>query len=244
MSSTPAGGRLIICATPIGNLGDVTLRVLEALKAADVVAAEDTRVTRKLFGRYEITTPLERCDEHTVERQAPQLVARMLGGQVIAFVSDAGTPGVSDPGARLIAAAAELTRRLAGGDFRFPTVKPEDGFSYVQQLRAVLAAGTQTPGGAVTPFVFRRASGGSVAARAAGLELAVNPEARLRQVCTATAANRSSMLQDILAGRSTEIEALNGQVAARGRALGVATPVNDLLTRLLRAVGQAGPWRV
>ena len=107
MSSAPTSGRLLVCATPIGNLGDVTLRVLDALKAADFVAAEDTRVTRKLFGRYEITTPLERCDEHTIERQAPQLVARMLGGQVIAFVSDAGTPGVSDPGARLIAAAVE-----------------------------------------------------------------------------------------------------------------------------------------
>jgi 2-dehydropantoate 2-reductase len=81
-------------------------------------------------------------------------------------------------------------------------------------------------------------------ARAAGLDLAVDPEARLRQVCTATAANRSSMLQDVLAGRPTEIEALNAQVSARGRTLGVPTPVNELLTRLLRALGQAGPWRV
>ncbi|HEY5541056.1 MAG TPA: 16S rRNA (cytidine(1402)-2'-O)-methyltransferase [Coriobacteriia bacterium] len=102
-----ATGRLLVCATPIGNLGDVTLRVLDALRSAGAVAAEDTRVTRKLFARYEITTPLERCDEHTVERQAPLLVDRMLGGQVIAFVSDAGTPGVSDPGARLIAAAVD-----------------------------------------------------------------------------------------------------------------------------------------
>jgi 2-dehydropantoate 2-reductase len=81
-------------------------------------------------------------------------------------------------------------------------------------------------------------------ARAAGINLEVNPEARLRQVCTVTAANRSSMLQDVLAGRPTEIEALNGQVSARGRALGVATPVNDVLTGLLRAWGQAGPWRL
>ena len=76
-------------------------------------------------------------------------------------------------------------------------------------------------------------------ARAAGLNLAVDPEARLRQVCLATAANRSSMLQDVLAGRPTEIEALNAQVSARGRALGVETPVNDFLTKLLRACGQA-----
>lgn len=100
-------GRLLVCATPIGNLGDATLRVLDALRLADAIAAEDTRVTRKLVARYDIPTPLERCDEHTVERQAPLLVARMLAGETIAFVSDAGTPGVSDPGARLIAAAIE-----------------------------------------------------------------------------------------------------------------------------------------
>jgi len=81
-------------------------------------------------------------------------------------------------------------------------------------------------------------------ARAAGLTLSGDPAARLAQVCTATAANRSSMLQDILAGKQTEIEALNAQVAARGRALGVPTPVNDLLTRLLKAAEQSGPFRI
>jgi 16S rRNA (cytidine1402-2'-O)-methyltransferase len=100
-------GRLVVCATPIGNLGDVTLRVLDALREADTIAAEDTRVTRKLLARYQIETRLERCDEHTVQRQAPKLVERMLAGETIAFVSDAGTPGVSDPGARLIVAALE-----------------------------------------------------------------------------------------------------------------------------------------
>lgn len=103
----PETGRLVVCATPIGNLGDVTLRVLDALRDADVIAAEDTRVSRKLLARYEIDTPLERCDEHTVARRAPELVARIEAGEVIAFVSDAGTPGVSDPGARLIDAALE-----------------------------------------------------------------------------------------------------------------------------------------
>jgi 2-dehydropantoate 2-reductase len=81
-------------------------------------------------------------------------------------------------------------------------------------------------------------------ARAAGLSLTGEPSDRLRQVCSDTAANRSSMLQDILAGRPTEIEALNGQVAARGRALGLATPVNDLLTQLVRAASQSAPFRV
>jgi 16S rRNA (cytidine1402-2'-O)-methyltransferase len=100
-------GRLIVCATPIGNLGDVTLRVLDALREADTIAAEDTRVTRKLLARYEIATRMERCDEHTVERQMPVLVQRIAGGEVIALVSDAGTPGVSDPGARLVDACLE-----------------------------------------------------------------------------------------------------------------------------------------
>jgi 2-dehydropantoate 2-reductase len=80
--------------------------------------------------------------------------------------------------------------------------------------------------------------------RAASINLDVDPEARLRQVCAATAANRSSMLQDVLASRPTEIEALNGQVSARGRALGVPTPVNDFLRKLLRALGQAGTFQI
>lgn len=100
-------GRLIVCATPIGNLGDVTLRVLEALRSADTVAAEDTRVTSKLLARYEISTRLERCDEYTVERRTPVLLERIAGGEVIALCSDAGTPGVSDPGARLVDACID-----------------------------------------------------------------------------------------------------------------------------------------
>ncbi|HLD47767.1 MAG TPA: 2-dehydropantoate 2-reductase [Desulfobaccales bacterium] len=81
-------------------------------------------------------------------------------------------------------------------------------------------------------------------AQAAGINLSGDPAARLRQVCTNTATNRSSMLQDILAGRPTEIEALNAQVASRGRALGRPTPVNDLLPLLLRAASQSAPFTV
>jgi 2-dehydropantoate 2-reductase len=81
-------------------------------------------------------------------------------------------------------------------------------------------------------------------ARAAGLTLSGDPAARLRQVCADTAANHSSMLQDILAGRPTEIEAMNAQVATRGRALGLPTPVNDLLTLLVRAAAQSAPFQV
>ena len=99
-------GRLLVCATPIGNLGDVTLRVLDALRSADAVLAEDTRVTRKLFARYDIHTPLERFDEEVASRKTPDVIARIEAGETLALASDAGTPGVSDPGARLIEAAA------------------------------------------------------------------------------------------------------------------------------------------
>lgn len=100
-------GRLLVCATPIGNLGDVTLRVLNALAEVDVVLAEDTRVTRKLFARYKITTPLERYDEYTAARRTPEVVERLLAGESLALVSDAGTPGISDPGATLVDAALD-----------------------------------------------------------------------------------------------------------------------------------------
>jgi 16S rRNA (cytidine1402-2'-O)-methyltransferase len=100
-------GRLLVCATPIGNLGDVTARVLEALASADTVLAEDTRVTRKLFARFDIRTPLERFDEATAYKRTPEVVARIAEGAVLALVSDAGTPGVSDPGAVLVDACIE-----------------------------------------------------------------------------------------------------------------------------------------
>ncbi len=105
-------GRLVVCATPIGNLGDVTLRVLEALGDVDTVLAEDTRVTRKLFSRYSIATALERYDEHTAAKRTPEIVERAVAGETFALVSDAGTPGISDPGSRLVDAALEAGVRV------------------------------------------------------------------------------------------------------------------------------------
>lgn len=103
----PEAGRLLVCATPIGNLGDVTLRVLDALRDAAVIEAEDTRITRRLLARYDIHTHLERYDEATAEERTPSVVARIASGDTIALVSDAGTPGVSDPGARLVDACLD-----------------------------------------------------------------------------------------------------------------------------------------
>ena len=100
-----ASGKLIIVPTPIGNLGDMTLRSLEALRGADVVCAEDTRVTGKLLAHFDIRKPLERLDEAMIGSRAAGVVERVAAGETVAYCSDAGMPGVSDPGLRLVAAA-------------------------------------------------------------------------------------------------------------------------------------------
>lgn len=100
-------GKLIICPTPIGNLGDMTERALAALRSADVVCAEDTRVTGKLLAAYHIEKRLERLDEALIGERTSSLVERVVAGEVIAYCSDAGMPGVSDPGLRLVRAARE-----------------------------------------------------------------------------------------------------------------------------------------
>jgi 16S rRNA (cytidine1402-2'-O)-methyltransferase len=99
--------RLHVVATPIGNLEDISIRALEVLAEVDVVAAEDTRRTRQLLGRHGIDRALLALHEHNEEKQAPQLVKRLLGGESVALVSDAGTPLLSDPGYRLVRLAVE-----------------------------------------------------------------------------------------------------------------------------------------
>lgn len=96
-------GTLSIVATPIGNLEDITLRALRTLKECDVIYAEDTRVISKLLARYELSKPLQRLDAATETKKADDVIARLEADEHVVFVSDAGTPGISDPGARLVA---------------------------------------------------------------------------------------------------------------------------------------------
>lgn len=100
-------GKLSIVATPIGNLEDITLRALRVLKEADVVYCEDTRVTKKLLDRYDIKTSLRRLDANTEVRGAQEVIDRLTAGERVAYCSDAGTPCISDPGYRLVAAVRE-----------------------------------------------------------------------------------------------------------------------------------------
>ena len=97
---------LYLVATPIGNLRDITLRALEVLAGADVVACEDTRVTRKLFEHYGLTTPLAAYHDHNAESVRPKILQKLAAGEAVALVSDAGTPLISDPGYKLVCAAA------------------------------------------------------------------------------------------------------------------------------------------
>ena len=103
-------GKLVICPTPLGNLGDMTQRALDALRAADTICAEDTRVTGKLLVALGVEGKrLERLDENVIGERAAEIVARIIAGEVIAYCTDAGMPGVSDPGMRLV-----RTARAAG----------------------------------------------------------------------------------------------------------------------------------
>ena len=103
-------GKLVICPTPLGNLGDMTPRALDALRQADAICAEDTRVTGKLLAALGVEGKhLERLDENVIGQRAAEIIARVIAGETIAYCTDAGMPGVSDPGLRLV-----RTARAAG----------------------------------------------------------------------------------------------------------------------------------
>ncbi|MBW1739692.1 MAG: 16S rRNA (cytidine(1402)-2'-O)-methyltransferase [Deltaproteobacteria bacterium] len=100
-----APGTLFVVATPIGHMEDITLRAIRTLKEAELIAAEDTRQTRKLLTRYEISTPLVSYHDHNKEKRTPALLEKLQAGKSIALVTDAGTPSISDPGYYLVRAA-------------------------------------------------------------------------------------------------------------------------------------------
>jgi len=159
MTAAAAGpGRLVVCPTPIGNLGDVTLRLLEVLAEADLVACEDTRHTKLLLERYELSPALVSLHEHNERARAGDLITRIAAGAVVALVSDAGTPLVSDPGFALVRAcldaglplealpgpSAALTALILSGlpveRFKFAGFLPRKR----AQLDALLAGATET----------------------------------------------------------------------------------------------------
>jgi 16S rRNA (cytidine1402-2'-O)-methyltransferase len=138
----PTAGRLFVVSTPIGNLGDITYRAVEVLRSVDAILAEDTRHARTLLDRYEVRVPTIAYHEHNEAKSVPRLLARLAAGERLALISDAGTPLLSDPGARLVRAAVE-----AG----IP-VEPIPGASAL--LAALVAAGLSGADGRWTFYGF------------------------------------------------------------------------------------------
>lgn len=127
-------GSLIICPTPLGNLGDVTFRSKAVWEACDAVCCEDTRVTGKLLAALGIEKPLVRLDEASIATVAPAILTRIEKGETIAYCSDAGMPGISDPGQRLITLAYErgITVEVLPGPTAFATAYVASGFTHPQ----------------------------------------------------------------------------------------------------------------
>jgi 16S rRNA (cytidine1402-2'-O)-methyltransferase len=158
----PLAPGLYLVATPIGNLGDITLRALDVLRRADRIACEDTRQTQKLLNHFAITTPTISCHEHNERQRASELIAAIRAGRPIALVSDAGIPGISDPGAWLAAEAiaagiavipipganaalsALIASGLPAGDFRFLGFLPEKAGARRTQLEQLVAESRQS----------------------------------------------------------------------------------------------------
>ena len=217
-----AGGTLYVVATPIGNLGDVTLRALEVLRAVPLIAAEDTRVTRRLLDRYEIPTRTVSYHARSGPARERELVAHLAGGEDLALVTDAGTPVVSDPGEGLVAAWAG-----AGG-----AVVAIPGASAV--LAAVAASGVAGPRWSFEGFLprsgrERRERLSSIAGDERGSVLFEAPTrlvATLRDLVAACGADRpgavcrelTKLHEQIVRGPLTDLAdlAATGAIPARG----------------------------
>jgi 16S rRNA (cytidine1402-2'-O)-methyltransferase len=245
-----ATGRLIVCPTPIGNLEDVTLRVLGALREADVIACEDTRTTKVLLDRYGVSVERVRYDAHAERRVAPKLVERMQAGEVVALVSDAGMPLVSDPGLVLVQAcaaaglavevlpgpsaalAALVASGLAAESWRFVGFLPRKraGLEAVMRSEEVVVA-----------FESPRRVGASLAVLA-GLD----PE-RPVAVCR----ELTKIHEEVVRGTAAELAARYAGAPPRGEVVlvmgGAAEGAGDLaagvaaLTRLVEAGARARP---
>lgn len=139
-----SGGQLLVVSTPIGNLRDITLRALDALRDSALILAEDTRTTRVLLDRYELDTPMLACHEHNEASLVPRVLERLASGETISLVSDAGTPLLSDPGSRIVAAVIE-----AG----YPVV-PIPGASAL--LSAIVVSGLETASFTFLGFLPRK----------------------------------------------------------------------------------------
>jgi 16S rRNA (cytidine1402-2'-O)-methyltransferase len=240
VNSTPLAPGLYLVATPIGNLGDITLRALDVLKRVDRIACEDTRQTQKLLNHYEIATPTVSCHQHNEHQRSAELVEALKAGGRIALVSDAGMPGISDPGGWLAAEAiaagvavipipganAALSALVASGlptdEFQFIGFLPEKAGARRSRLEA-LADEARKQEGART-LIFYEAPH-RILETLADLEAVWGPALRV-----------------VVARELTKIheEFLRGTVAEARRELGARERVRGEITLLIEAPGRVG----
>ena len=241
---------LAVCATPIGNLDDVTLRVLEELRQADVVLAEDTRHTRGLLERHGIRARLLSYHEHNEAARVAELLPRLEAGERVALVSDAGMPGVSDPGARLVRAALDAGVEVtvlpgasavetalvadghAGGGYAFVGFLPRKAGELEALWREV--AGWERPVVAFESPQRLPATLRSLAAAAPGWQVAVCRELtkRFEEVVRGTAAELAGRFREAPKGEVTLVVAPVGGGEAAEAAAAVA---RDAVAELVAA---------
>ena len=245
-AASPVAGHLFVVATPIGNLGDVTLRALEILGAVPLVAAEDTRHTRRLFARHGLATRLVSYHARNAAARGPELLAHLRGGADLALVTDAGTPLVSDPGCELVAAwaaedgiivpipgpsavlAALVASGIAGPRWAFEGFLPRSG----RERRTRLARVADDPR---TTVLFE--APGRLAATLADLVAASGPD-RPAAVCR----ELTKIHEEVRRGSLAELAAAaaTGAIMARGEVVIVVGDDTAMTTR--RAPGApAGP---
>jgi 16S rRNA (cytidine1402-2'-O)-methyltransferase len=239
----PLAPGLYLVATPIGNLGDITLRALDVLRRVDRIACEDTRQTQKLLNHYEITTPTLSCHQHNEHTRATELIQNIKAGKAIAVVSDAGMPGISDPGGWLIAEAiaagvavipipganAALSALVASGlpadEFHFIGFLPEKAGARRTRLEE-LAAEVQRNNTART-FIFYEAPHRILEALA-DLEAVFGPALRV-----VLARELTKIHEEFLRGTVAEVRR---ELAGRDRMRGEITLLVDA-----QPVGAPGP---
>jgi 16S rRNA (cytidine1402-2'-O)-methyltransferase len=225
MPDTPLAPGLYLVATPIGNLGDITLRALDVLKNADRIACEDTRQTQKLLNYYSISTPTLSYHEHNERQRAAELIADLKSGARIAVVSDAGMPGISDPGAVLVreaiaagvavvpipganaALSALIASGLAADDFHFLGFLPEKAGARRTRLEALA---TQPRESAQTLIIYEAPH--RISATLADLEAVFGPALRV-----VAAREITKLHEEFLRGTVAEVRA---QLADRDRIRG------------------------
>ena len=228
MSDSALKPGLYLVATPIGNLGDITLRALEVLRSVDRIACEDTRQTQKLLNHFEIATPTESCHEFNESARAAGFIAAIQSGQRIAVVSDAGMPGISDPGSRLVSAAIEagvavipipganaavsalVASGLPTGEFQFVGFLPEKAGARRTRLEEL----ARETAGSERTLIFYEAPH-RILETLADLEAAFGGEARV-----ALARELTKMHEEFLRGTPAVVRE---ELAARDRVRGEMT---------------------